>query len=897
MSYTLKKTTVIGIGGTGIHAMLFMKQKLLKTCGEIPPMIKFLGIDTADKDALETKDGVIELSEGEFLKIEVKNPASLIRTNKEVKEWIPDDIPKFALTSGAKQVRALGRLALFANSSRLEAKLQGLLSSIRDYRIERVSKYELFSENIMVNIVCSLAGGTGAGCFLDVAMLIRENLKTTDKLMGYFLLPDIFTTKPATENVEPNAYAAIKEINYFFSSGSRHRYMLGGKERCIEGGLFNGVYLINKLNKRSVEYSNIKDLEEFLGLGLFLHSSATGKAAADVVDNLEAQLLGKKYYGMPTVFCSFGVSEVEYRGDWYAELFAKKIALNVVQKIFMGGEVADGEKFTRDFVKRIGIEEHEADDVIDAILVPGALKKFPFPPDYSKDVIGPSLARRDSFLNEIRQDVKNLAKTNIAQLKADKVKMLEQEIDSRLSMIHGLEFTKNFLRILVGILSEYKEEMSKERNDKIKLQEDMKFRFDQARSEVEQASRALFGARAKMATAFELYKRLVDKEAETIIEIERRERAIEFFAYMIDVSDKWFFRLEGFGKYCSVLTQDLVHDIEHMEKEGKKVKPFVEELKIALLEKELPYVEPADFIKWLKDAKQINVMEFAEMGLDEMELVLVEFGCSHEKAKDIMGKRVDEVLKGMSQSEKMKYITLLDSMASPLWQYDQGMICGDKKTENIYLFGVEDPDDTVFVPEDIKVAIATPYEPSLVGTGDPAKVICLKVEAAVPAFVVSNISRYREKYMNIHKPFSYHIHKEWEKQLPDLFPGAEQEEARRYWSLGLATVYNLIAKKGEYYYIRSEKKGERTKSYQLKLGQGRVESMKAFFADAELVQETKGAIERITEKEGTKKIIDELTSYGRDIETKASKQTEEIRKQIELELQDIEDYVNSLLSL
>ena len=214
MAYLLKKTAVIGLGGTGMHAVLHMKKRLLESYGEIPPMMKFLVIDTTDKDRLQIEGGEIELEPGQFLKVEVKNPGSLMNTNKEVKEWIPEKVPKFALTSGAKQVRPLGRLAVFANAGSLEAKIDGLISSIRDFRIGRYAdKYELLSENIVINIVCSLSGGTGSGCFLDVAGLTRKNLSSTDKLIAYLLLPEIFVGKPATHNVEPNAFGAIKELN------------------------------------------------------------------------------------------------------------------------------------------------------------------------------------------------------------------------------------------------------------------------------------------------------------------------------------------------------------------------------------------------------------------------------------------------------------------------------------------------------------------------------------------------------------------------------------------------------------------------------------------------------------------------------------------------------------
>ena len=894
----LKKTAVIGLGGTGMHAVLYMKKKLLETYGEIPPMMKFLVIDTTDKDRLETEGGEIELEPGEFLKIEVRNPGSLIKTNREVKSWIPENVPKFALTGGAKQVRPLGRLAVFANAGPIEAKIDGLISSVRDFRIERYSdKYEVSSGNILVNIVCSLSGGTGSGSIIDISALTRKNLNDTDKLIGYLLLPDIFVGKPATDNVEPNAFAIIKEINYFFTEEGKFRYQLGGRERKIEEGLFNAVYLINNMNRQGIEYSDLKDLQEFLGMGMFLQSSATGKGVSDIIDNLEAQLIGKKWWGKPTVFSSFGISELVYPGDWFADFYAKGIALSVIQKTFIGGDISHINEFTTDFIQRAGIKEHDADDVIDSILAPGDFTKFPLPPDFKKDTVGPTIGRREVHLNDVKRYIGETAKENLVKLKNEKLKALNDELTNRLSTPHGLEFSKNFLHALVGTLIEFKKEMSNERDENAKLKEDMKSRYSLAKSEAEKASKALFGTNAKIEGALKNYKQLVDRESGLILEIERRERAIEFFAYIIDDANKWIEKLNAFSSYCDTLTQELNTDIQRMKFAKKDIKPFVLELKPASLEKKIPPVEAHDFIKWLKDDRKLDLLKLAEMRIGEVKDTLLEYGYSQEKVKEIKEKRIDDILKELPKDKKMEYIGLLDKMASPLWQYDQGLVAVDKKTENIYLFGVENPNDTVFVPEEIHTAIASPYEPSIIGTGDPKRVICFKVEAAVPAFVVSNMPRYREKYMNPERPFCYHIHKDWEKELPALFPGTEEEEARKYWSLGLAEPFNLISKTGQYYYLKSEKKGKKLEDYKVKLAQGRAEAMNTFLDDTEYIDEAIENIDKIIKKLGNEKVAESLKDYGDELEKTAKKYGKEIRNQIEMELNDIDNFINSILEL
>ena len=46
MRIKLRKTFYIGLGGTGMNAILRTKRMFVDKYGEVPPMIGFLGIDT-----------------------------------------------------------------------------------------------------------------------------------------------------------------------------------------------------------------------------------------------------------------------------------------------------------------------------------------------------------------------------------------------------------------------------------------------------------------------------------------------------------------------------------------------------------------------------------------------------------------------------------------------------------------------------------------------------------------------------------------------------------------------------------------------------------------------------------------------------------------------------------
>ena len=46
MATKIKRCLYVGLGGTGMNALLHTKKMFVETYGAVPPMIGFLGIDT-----------------------------------------------------------------------------------------------------------------------------------------------------------------------------------------------------------------------------------------------------------------------------------------------------------------------------------------------------------------------------------------------------------------------------------------------------------------------------------------------------------------------------------------------------------------------------------------------------------------------------------------------------------------------------------------------------------------------------------------------------------------------------------------------------------------------------------------------------------------------------------
>ena len=63
MATKIKRSLFIGLGGTGMTALLHTKRMFFDTYGEVPPMIGFLGIDTDGDDPIGNDNCALSLRE------------------------------------------------------------------------------------------------------------------------------------------------------------------------------------------------------------------------------------------------------------------------------------------------------------------------------------------------------------------------------------------------------------------------------------------------------------------------------------------------------------------------------------------------------------------------------------------------------------------------------------------------------------------------------------------------------------------------------------------------------------------------------------------------------------------------------------------------------------------
>ncbi len=287
MSHGFCRSLIVGLGGTGVRALVHLKTLYHRLFGGVPPVVSFLGIDT-DEAALETLmlDGEpISLSQAEFIRLTAMDARTLVSMTPEIAAWAPpeDRMNYRDVVGGAGARRASGRLALFNRANIVLESLRDRLYTINSlqsadgFEFGETEGVTVDPERRSIIIISSIAGGTGSGILLDIAFMCRSLFpQSVDPLYGYLLMPGLYVRLPATYFVESNAYATLKELDFFLNCEEKTDVSYPGVNQPIPWGgptarPFDFTHLIDNVNSRGQRVEEIDSLLSMLAHGVFLN--------------------------------------------------------------------------------------------------------------------------------------------------------------------------------------------------------------------------------------------------------------------------------------------------------------------------------------------------------------------------------------------------------------------------------------------------------------------------------------------------------------------------------------------------------------------------------------------------------------------------------------------------
>jgi hypothetical protein len=280
---------VIGLGGTGAIVATHVKKELMESAGAWPlKEVKILVFDTdtnAAKSATVGASGQVRLGGlttggvqlreggefhyiGGFVKPLVEQIAAgqhphigrWLQADAYLKELsLPDSM--YNLNVGAGQFRQFGRLAIFRDMN--DAAARKVYNTISD-AMSKIKQGNPTLKGLEVFIVGSVAGGTGAGMFADVAHLVRKiselstiQLSGKIQIRGYLVLPEAFSRTIGVDTLKEmhaRAFAAMREnrrftINFDHERGYPIPYREVGADPiwngAVKGQLFDLLYYID----------------------------------------------------------------------------------------------------------------------------------------------------------------------------------------------------------------------------------------------------------------------------------------------------------------------------------------------------------------------------------------------------------------------------------------------------------------------------------------------------------------------------------------------------------------------------------------------------------------------------------------------------------------------------
>lgn|GEM_PF-4636843 len=216
-----RRALFIGLGGTGIQALRRLKRIIYQRYKHIDQSFSFIGIDTNLGTEDLSKDYML-LDKNEKIALTANedffNPKKRDQMSHYIREWLNEDVMYEVKGDGAGAKRAVARALLFNSINEVAEKFENTIKTIR--KGDDAARIDIY-------ILTGIGGGTGSGILLDTAYILRKILTgISHTLYGFIFMPDINTSNPAIpkatmDSIVPNAFAALKEIDYWMSLQSR----------------------------------------------------------------------------------------------------------------------------------------------------------------------------------------------------------------------------------------------------------------------------------------------------------------------------------------------------------------------------------------------------------------------------------------------------------------------------------------------------------------------------------------------------------------------------------------------------------------------------------------------------------------------------------------------------
>lgn len=877
----ITRTLFVGLGGTGVKAILRAKQCFVDAYGEVPPMVAFLAVDTdkAIRDAsLPTRKGKnVKFSENEICFCGITGSAIDIYRNQPANfQWLPKrnvNNLKNLKNEGAGQVRSNGRFLARHNATLISRRVASVVNEIcQPLPVGSKFVYDTNRDGveypIKVNVVGSVAGGTGSGTMIDMLVLIAKTLRGCGRnyaITPWIVLPEVFRHMApgvASANVYQNAYGAIRELDYLYHLSIDNQNALDFKFDTVffldEG--IGDTYLFNNANKAGVVFQNIDDITDSIGRCMFLPANDVNSGAF-IKDNINQF---KHLYGIrnkKAYYQSAGSAEIVYDNQAVGNVIAKGIIAQICDELGKFDSMQTLKEVKAWTTSQaVAIEEQDVDLLTDDILP----KYAPFSVVIDKDA-DENTVKANIFAGAEADNVIEEVKDNESK-KLETVKTrLNEKIKEILNTQNGVGGAKAFLESLSDDIAICKDEMIEEANELKKALgyvPDWGARISKLRSGVFK----IFDKDEAEALQNEITEYIAQKR-----DFLRHNWAIQFFTDLDIYVNEFSQKVNVFKSNIEAVERRQrreINTIQQLARSNSKFQIYLHSNDVEHFG--LPKVKETSAL--LRDRMPI----YSLIGKTEEELcdMFFDFAKVQQSVIDAVNVSIEQKMRSMGEKELKDIFAKIKEMSSPLWSTNTyGYLDEAQELTTIFMVGVYDQSSGFIQEKYLDEFTLGTNTPIFATTHETDRITFFQIQLCSPAYAVNNMIGYMkdadEKYNNEAFPV-YYLDEKWHQRMIvegfDIMPKQEKDKVLPNWVNAIVYDFIKFDESQKTYYMESEQGDILTGGF-LELGQRRDLAFEQFQLRG-LDKEVEGRIEQMILEKGRpavteviKKIKSELRNY------------------------------------
>ncbi|MBR9999772.1 MAG: hypothetical protein KFF73_12425 [Cyclobacteriaceae bacterium] len=324
-------TIIIGIGTSGLYILENVQRFYYETYKKkIPDYINFIYIETNENNRPVGTPIGNDISQVYISLDQMEQMIAEIKLQCSDPEWLPDSSVVLAAGLGAAGIRSCGRLALWGRNQKDDNFLKVIKAISQAHanvlHVNHNDQHQVSAPTVF--ITGSLAGGTGAGIFIDMGYLVRHIIPGITDLYGLFLIPKEPTVIRGYEVMYANSFGAMSDLQYYNTVENRYNENWpNGFEKSFEEPPFELVQFISQdYQDGNPAISNLNGLYKMAGLYLFLNIAGIyEKRRERLVDAKGNSLIGK--YG------TFGLSAIQFPKDLIQDYISSQFSIELLNRV------------------------------------------------------------------------------------------------------------------------------------------------------------------------------------------------------------------------------------------------------------------------------------------------------------------------------------------------------------------------------------------------------------------------------------------------------------------------------------------------------------------------------------------------------------------------------------